>query len=368
MELPHLTSAPGIGGTIKARPTDFFVQELSDDEATGDGEHVLFEIRKVGITTDEAVRRIANALRLDPRNIGTAGRKDKWAVTQQRMTALGARDSQVMALQADDLQVLWAAHHRKKLHAGHLSGNRFAVIVRNVNPTDVVKLRPVLNELIERGMPNYFGPQRFGKYGDNAERGFELLRAGEQAIRKTPRSKREMLVSAAQSAVFNAVVAERIRQGIFDKLIPGDVAKKTDTGGCFVVEDVEKEQPRCANWEISPAGPLPGPKLLAAKAEALALEQKVFAEFGVKPEDFAAAGRSFPGERRAIRVRPEQTELAGGVDDFGPQITVAFNLPKGSYATTLMRELLKVDDMEKRDDRGPIEGLQPRVGAPDGKV
>ncbi|MEM6560310.1 MAG: tRNA pseudouridine(13) synthase TruD, partial [Planctomycetota bacterium] len=328
--LPHLTAhSPGIGGTIKARPGDFFVQELSDTEATGDGEHVLFEVRKVGITTDEAVRRIALALKLDPRNIGTAGRKDKHAVTQQHMTALGVRDHQVMALQAEDMHVLWAAHHRKKLHAGHLAGNRFAVIVRNANPTDVVKLRPMLNELTARGMPNYFGPQRFGKHGDNAERGFDLLRAGEKTIRRTPKSKRDMLVSAAQSAVFNAVVAERINAGIFDQLIPGDVAKKTDTGGCFVVEDVAAEQPRCTAFEISPAGPLPGPKLLAAKADAAELERKVLAEFDVKPEDFAVAGRSFPGERRAIRVRPEQTELAAGTDAYGPHITVAFNLPKG---------------------------------------
>lgn len=364
--LPFLTDAPALPGTIKARPADFFVQELSDTEPTGEGEHVLFEIRKIGLTTHEAIRRVASALRIDARDVGHAGMKDKHAVTQQRLTALGVTEADVMGLRSDDLQVLWAARHSRKLKKGHLKGNRFAVRVRGCQPTDVVKLRPVLNEVARRGLPNYFGEQRFGMYGDNAERGFALLRDGNSAIRKVPRKTREILLHAAQSAVFNAVVAERIQT--LDRLLPGDVAMKTDSGGCFIVGDVAAEQPRCAEWEISPAGPLPGPKLLPAEGEAAAIEAAIFERFGITPDAFAVAGRSFPGERRAMRVRPEDVELAAGIDEYGPHITVAFSLPKGCYATVLMRELLKRDDLEQRDDRGPIPGLTPPTGRPADKA
>ena len=365
MTTPLLTAdLPGVGGHIKARPGDFFVQELPAVEPSGEGEHVLFEIRKTGLTTDEAVRRIARALRISPRDVGFAGLKDKHAVTQQVLSARGTTEANVMQLQAPDLGVLWAARHSRKLKRGASRGNRFAVKIRGADPLGVVKLRPILAVLKGRGVPNFFGPQRFGRSGDNVARGLALLR-GEADV---PPRRRSILLSSVQSAVFNEVLARRL--DTLGEVSAGDVAYKHENGACFVVEDEAAERPRAQSFEISPTGPLPGPKLLAAREAQGELEAEVMREQGVANEDFAQF-RGFSGERRPLRVVLADAQLAAGVDEYGPHVTAAFSLPPGSYATVVLRELMKVDDLDappELRDTPPIGGLAARPGTPDGKI
>src|SRR4051812_44439139 len=161
--LPYaLKEFAGVGGRIKARDEDFFVQEIPLYEPSGQGEHVYCEIQKVGITTFQAIDRIAAALRVSSRDIGYAGLKDARAITRQIFSILGTTEQNVMDLHLPDMTVQWAARHGNKLRLGHLAANRFAIKIRDVNPTDVVKLQPVVDELSRRGMPNYFGEQRFG--------------------------------------------------------------------------------------------------------------------------------------------------------------------------------------------------------------
>src|SRR6478736_2923259 len=160
MDLPYLTKDfPGIGGTLKQRDEDFFVQEIPIYEPSGEGEHVYCEIQKVGIPTFEAVNRIARALNVSTRDIGYAGLKDAKAISRQVLSIWGTTEQAVMNLHVPDITVQWAARHGNKLRLGHLAGNRFAIKIRNVNPTDVVKLKDPLAELQRRGMPNYFGEQ-----------------------------------------------------------------------------------------------------------------------------------------------------------------------------------------------------------------
>lgn len=401
--LPYLTSElSGIGGTIKDRPDDFFVQEIPLYEPVGSGEHVYFEIQKVGLTTFQAINRIAESLRVSSRDIGYAGLKDARAVTRQVFSIAGVIEQQVMALKLDDLQVLWARRHGNKLRLGHLKGNRFAIKIREVNPTDVVRLRPMLDVLQQRGMPNFFGEQRFGVRGDNDKLGATLIRgrpeelltlllgspnpaideAGEQsartmydrgdhagALREYPRRcgmERRMLaalvkgrkpgdvvrnieprlrrlwVSALQSRLFNEVVAARIEE--LDHLLDGDLAYKHDNGACFAVENAVEEQPRCQRFEISATGPLVGYRMTAPAGKPLEIEQSVFAGYGLKATHFKQEGRDHAkGARRPIRVRPDDLQIAGGVDEHGAHVTVAFTLPAGSYATVLLRELMKSD-------------------------
>src|SRR3954470_4821000 len=145
MQLPYLTSEfPGIGGVIKQRPEDFFVQELPLYEPSGEGEHVYAEVQKVGLTTFELINRLSRALNVSPKGIGYAGMKDAQAVTVQTVSIFGTTPEAVMALQIPGVTVRWAIRHVNKLRLGHLKGNRFAVRMRNVNATDVVKLQPVL--------------------------------------------------------------------------------------------------------------------------------------------------------------------------------------------------------------------------------
>src|SRR3954467_3196109 len=168
MDLPYLTRwFPGIGGSIKNRPEDFFVQEVPLYEPSGQGEHVYCEIQKTGVSTFEAIDRLGRALKVSGRDFGYAGMKDARAVTRQVFSIPGVTEEQVMTAGVPGIQVLWAARHGNKLRLGHLAGNRFAIKIRGVTPTDVVRLEPVLAELGGRGMPNYFGEQRFGRRGDN---------------------------------------------------------------------------------------------------------------------------------------------------------------------------------------------------------
>ena len=406
MHLPYLThDFPGIGGVIKRRPEDFFVQEIPLYEPSGEGEHVYCEIQKINLTTFDAIGQIERALNVSPRDIGYAGMKDARAISRQVLSIFGTTEQAVMNLRLPNVTLQWAARHGNKLRLGHLSGNRFAVKLRDVNPTDVTKLRPVLDEIERRGMPNYFGEQRFGRRGDNDKLGAALVRDDNIGVLKlllgTPNAEvddpqtvrartafdardnveamhawprrsgmerrvlarlmkthrpnaavaaveekiRRLWVSALQSKVFNDVVARRI--GELDRLFDGDLAYKHENGACFHVESAAAEQARADAWEISPTGPLVGYRMSLPAGRELELEQAALAEVGLNPEDFRKAGKhKVKGARRPLRVRPTETKLEAGVDDGGAFITVAFTLPAGSYATVLLRELMKSDERE----------------------
>jgi tRNA pseudouridine13 synthase len=410
MQLPYLTTFPGIGGAIKQREVDFFVQEIPLYEPSGEGEHVYCEVQKLGMTTFEMIDEIAAALNVSRRDIGYAGLKDARAITRQVISIWGTTEEKILMLQMPKLQVLWAAQHGNKLRLGHLKGNRFAIKIRNVEPTGVVKLRPVLDVLEKRGMPNYFGEQRFGHRGDNDILGACLVRGRpeellarllgtpnpavdaddeqqarhlydqgrlEEAMHQFPRRSglerrvlaklmktgkpgiavksiderlRKLWVSALQSKLFNEVVAKRIES--LDKLMQGDLAMKHENGACFAVEDVATEQPRADRFEISATGPLVGYRMSHPTGEPGAMEEAIFKSHGLTTGHFKQDGRDrAPGARRAIRVKPTDTTLAAGVDEHGPHITVAFSLPPGSYATVLLRELMKTEADEDESPR-----------------
>ncbi|HUQ68301.1 MAG TPA: tRNA pseudouridine(13) synthase TruD, partial [Planctomycetaceae bacterium] len=181
--LPYaLKEFQGVGGQIKQRDEDFFVQEIPLYEPSGEGEHVYCEIQKVGIPTFEAVNRVAHALRVSVRDVGYAGLKDARAVSRQVLSIWGTTEDAVMGMHLSGITVQWARRHVNKLRLGHLAGNRFAIKVRDVEPTDVVKLQEPLKELQRRGVPNYFGEQRFGRRGDNDQLGAALVRGDDRAV------------------------------------------------------------------------------------------------------------------------------------------------------------------------------------------
>ncbi|HET6249617.1 MAG TPA: tRNA pseudouridine(13) synthase TruD [Tepidisphaeraceae bacterium] len=409
MSLPYFTKKfPGIGGVIKQRVEDFFVQEIPLYEPSGKGEHVYCEIQKTGLTTFEAINRIGRELNVSTRDIGYAGLKDARAISRQILSIWGTTEEAVMGLKIPGVTIQWAIRHVNKMRLGHLAGNRFAVKIRNVNATDVVKVRPMLAEIERRGMPNFFGEQRFGHRGNNDLLGAAVVRGDakmllglllgnpvpevddrktsharqafdkgdlEQAMRLFPRSHgmerrilarliktgkagaaaravddklRRLWVSALQSRAFNEVVEKRIDS--LDKLMTGDLAWKHDSGAVFLVEDAVVEQPRCDAFEISPSGPLIGYRMTLPQGEPLAIEQAVFTASGFTPADFRRAGDlKVSGARRPLRVQPKDVQLEGGVDEHGPHVTIAFTLPPGSFATVLVREITKSDDSEAQD-------------------
>lgn len=405
MNLPYLTDFPGIAGRIKDRPEDFVVQEIPLYEPSGQGEHVYCRIEKKGMNTIDTVTRLAAALNVSSRDIGYAGLKDARAVASQLFSILGTTPEAVLALQMPGITVKSADRHINKLRIGHLAGNRFIVKIREVEPADAEKVRPVLDELQRRGMPNYFGEQRFGRRGNNDLLGAALVSgdlkkmlglllgdpqpgvddaqaqgarkaydAGdlERALHLYPRHcgmerrvlarfikkgnpaaavwtiderLRRLWVSALQSRLFNEVVAKRI--GSLDRVMDGDLAWKHENGAVFHVESAAVEQPRADAFEISPTGPLVGYRMTLPAGEPLAMEEAIFAAHQITPADFRASGRhKVKGARRPLRIRPENVEVAGGTDEFGPHITLSFTLPSGAFATVLLGEVMRTGEDE----------------------
>ncbi len=399
-DLPFLTSAlPGIGGVLKERPSDFQVEEIPLYPASGEGAHVYFEVVKQGVSTAVAVERIAQHMDVRSHDIGFAGLKDAHALTRQWMSLEHADASRLAAYHDKQVAVVATTRHTNKLKTGHLRANRFALRLRHVCGGAVKKAAAILEVLAAKGVPNYYGAQRFGLRGDTAELGRLLLRhdkegflraflgtpmvcdapdiasaraafdAGEldRSLKCWPKHANEqrkalcgfrrrgkagegigaiskrllrLMASAAQSEVFNAVLAERL--GTMGTLRCGDWAQKVATGGLFYVEDPAAEQPRCDAWEISPTGPLPGMRMLQTGGDVLALENRAIAQSGLAAEEFSRAGSiKLDGARRALRFRLEEMDLSAGRDDHGDFVEVKFSAPSGCYATVVLDEIMK---------------------------
>src|SRR5438132_8874105 len=310
MEVPLLTpELPGTSGLTRVAVEDFYVEELPLYEPSGQGEHLYLTVEKTGRTTQEVAREIAQALGARERDVGTAGLKDKRAVAVQRISVLTrAPLERALELSGPGFRVLAAARHGNKLRPGHLRGNRFLIVVRGCLPDSFPRAQAVCERLRGAGAANLFGPQRFGKYGDNAELGRKLL-ARETQLRD--RFLRRMALSALQSELFNRCLAERIADGLFATALDGDVLRKRETGGLFVCEDPATDSPRVASGEVDPAGPLPGHSLYPARGTALLREEKVLAEAQVDPRSFAAGGGEMQGARRPYRIPVEELSASG---------------------------------------------------------
>jgi len=234
------------------------------------------------------------------------------------------------------VRVLEAVRNSTKLRTGHLHGNRFVLRVRDVPNEDRTRAAALVDCVARRGMPNYFGAQRFGFGGKNVERARSWLVDGGPPPRE--RFERKLLVSAFQSALFNAVAAARVRDALLDHAIPGDVLRKEDTGGIFTTADLADAERRVQAWEVSPTGPIFGERMRWPEADALAREEAALASAGVTRAHLAAFARFGAGTRRALRVRPANVALAAEPD----ALVFRFDLPSGAYATVLLREIFDV--------------------------
>ena len=396
--LNYLTAKhPGTGGSIKTCPEDFMVEELPLYSACGEGEHLYLEVEKRGITTFEALKRIARALQVDERAMGYAGLKDAQATTRQFISVPGRTPEQALALELEDMRILSARNHRNKLRLGHLAGNRFTIIVRGVDNDAMEKARDILHVLEMTGVPNFFGEQRYGALGNshligqaivrkdfeqaaahiigdpdkivhagwhraatlymekrlaeaeealpprmhnerNLIRNLRQGRSAEEAVRRLPGKLLRLYVSAYQSHLFDRLVAMRLDN--IETLWVGDLAYKHDNGACFLVTNPVEEQPRADRLEISATAPLLGYKVKLAEAQAGMLEQALMAKEQILLDDFRlGSGISMPGERRPLRI-PISSIAAS---QQGDQLTLSFSLPKGSFATTVLREVMKTD-------------------------
>ena len=327
------TPLPGIGGTIKATPEHFVVEEILPYAACGEGEHVYVTFRRTGWNTADAARIMQKRLSLAPSDVGWGGRKDKTAVVVQTMSFRCGVNHPLADIEnalADlPFEILAIDRHRNKIKTGHVAANRFTVVVSDPVPDALPRALAIADRLKQTGVPNFYGPQRFGHGLQNIHRGFALFSAGKKG-RKDP-----FMVSVVQSALFNIWLKQRMEAGDYRSLLAGDIVKKTDTGGMFTVEDLEIESQRFAAGEIFYTGPIYGFKMKPAMDAAGEREAALLVQFSLTPEDF----RRFrsPGSRREAILNPMDLEVSE-VDD-GLRFT--FTLPSGAYATTVLREFTK---------------------------
>jgi tRNA pseudouridine13 synthase len=338
MMLPYLTeSIDPIDATFRSSPEDFEVEEVPAYLPSGSGEHVLAFVEKRGLTTPEAVRALCEQIGADPNAAGWAGLKDKHAVSRQWISFSGASPEALLRASTEGVRVLQAGLHPHRLRTGHLRANRFRIRLRGVPPARIDDLHAVLNRIETQGLPNYYGEQRFGRDRDNARRALAWIVGNA----RPPRSgfQRKLEVSALQSELFNRFVAERVRGSSLGLALAGDLMKKHDTGGLFVVSDREEAQRRVDAWEISPTGPIFGAKMRWPEGEARAREQALLEQVGLSPAHLARWKRIAPGTRRFVRVPVGKIARNVGED----AVDLDFTLPAGSYATILIREIVKRD-------------------------
>jgi len=400
---------PGIGGRLKERATDFFVEELPLYTPSGSGEHIYLMVEKRELTAMEMLRVLARHFRVGMRSLGYAGLKDRMAVTRQVVSvhAPGKTIEDFPQLRHPRIGVLWADYHDNKLRRGHLAGNRFSIRVRGVQATAALTAQRALRVLEKTGVPDRFGEQRFGYLLNNhvigralflgdwegaarallgpspiapeshreareafAAGDYEAARRGfprrfrseravlgalangesfEQAIDAIERDVRSYLHSAFQSAVFNAVLDERVVEGTLGELRSGDViVSERGRGGREVDEAVLADAETAADLaalKISASGPMWGARMKRAGGATDEAEVRTLRSFGVTPKDLERwAGEPdamLGGTRRPLRVALKDVEVEGGVDEHGGYVRCAFDLPRGAFATTVMAEIMK---------------------------
>jgi tRNA pseudouridine13 synthase len=328
---PRAFGAAAAAARLRTEPEDFQVEEVLGFDPAGSGQHLLLKVRKRNANTQWVARELAALGGCRSSEIGYAGLKDRRALAVQWFSVPRPRATVAwLELRSAEFEVLEALPHNRKLPIGALAGNRFTVRLRPIDgdgPRLERLLAPRLELLGARGAPNYFGPQRFGREGANL--------AAPAGWRTLPRSQRGFVLSAARSAVFNAVLAARVSAGSWERLLPGDIACLDGRGSIFAADPADTSlAARSAALEIHPTGPLWGAGAPPSTASTLELESRIALELGTESERCQAAGMR--QERRSLRLAVRELSFTTEAH----ALLLAFRLARGGFATAVLRELL----------------------------
>ena len=330
-DYPYSIAAPELRGVLRASPADFFVEEQLLFAPDGDGPHFMLWIEKTGTNTEWLSRQLAKRAGCRPMDVGYCGLKDRHAVTRQWFSVPAPKEPvDWFALDIPGVEVLEVHAHRRKLRRGAHSGNRFVLTLREVQGEDDLDDR--IARMRASGLPNYFGPQRFGRSGDNVIRAMEGGRTG-------------ILLSAARSFLFNAVLAERVRNGIWNSLLPGEAVQLDGSGSFFVIEAIDAVlEQRLVDFDIHPSAPLWGKGELPSRGVAAELEKAIAAKMPDLRDMLEKTGMR--QERRALRTVARDLAVTRESDNV---LVVAFSLPPGAFATSVLRELIDTTDKGESD-------------------
>lgn len=329
--LSYAFSHPAVSGKIRATPEDFQVDELLGFEPSGEGEHACLLIRKRNSNTAFVAEQLAKLAGIKLMDVSYAGLKDRHAVTTQWFSLyLSSKpEPDWTLLNNDEIEVLTVTRHNRKLRRGALQGNRFTLVIRELQG-NIATLEPRLQQIATQGVPNYFGEQRFGH--DNLERVSAMF---EGRIKVRDRNKRSMYLSSARSAVFNYLLSQRVAAGNWNSGLPGEMMMLDGSHSVFFAEKIDQEvRDRLQQQDIHPTGPLWGKGALSSSGEVMALEQLLAELFPLFCKGLEAV--DMKQERRALRLPVR--ELQWHMSD--ESLNMSFFLPAGSYATAVLRELL----------------------------
>lgn len=354
-EQAYFHGKPESNGLLRSQISDFTVVEVLPFLPCGEGEHLFIHIRKTGANTLFVARELAKYFNVKEQLVSYAGLKDRFAVTEQwfGVHVPGKQEYDLDDLNIEGVEILSHKRHNKKLRTGALSGNRFELILREV--TAIKAFTERWQKIVEQGVPNYFGEQRFGIGGGNIERALSLF-AGQKIKDK---KKRGIYLSAARSHIFNSVLNERIQQQRFDKVAVGDVLMLAGTQSVFHLDEVDSAiEQRFIDKDLDITATMWGAGELMTSNDPLALEQVIADK---NPEFCEGLPRfGLKQERRRIRLTVSDTDLEllsaseNSVHEGKNAVKISFFLPPGSYATTVLRELLNYQDMTTRVDKRKV--------------
>ena len=330
-------------GQIKTTPADFKVTEINEQvEFTGEGEHLWLWIEKTDTNTDWVAKQLAHICQVPGRNIGYAGLKDRNAVTQQWFSVQLPQIDQASDIQnalPDEIKILRSERHNRKIKTGYLQGNRFELMVRDI-AGDRSSIEQNIQNIIEFGVPNYFGSQRFGKDMGNINKAADFFSGSFKTRNKNLKS---LLISSARSHIFNNILASRIKNKTWHQVIPGDVMQLNNSHSWFKSSEatsVEIEQ-RLKEKDIHISAALWGEDAVQSESDCADFEQ----EIAKQTPQYAKGFEQFrvKQDRRAIRMCPQNMAYEWIDGD----LKITFELPPGAYATVVLREILNCTETPK---------------------
>jgi tRNA pseudouridine13 synthase len=334
-QLAYAMGPPVVSGRLREAPEDFVVEEDLGFLPDGQGDHALLLLAKRNANTEWVARRLAELAGVRPFEVGYAGLKDRRSVARQWFSVplAGRPEPDWQRLESEDVRVLSVTRHRRKLRRGALKGNRFALTVRAIQG-DLADLHRRLESIADRGVPNYFGEQRFGHGAANLSHAQAMLTG---ALQVRDRHKRGIYLSAARSWLFNRVLSCRVEQGSWDQALAGDTMMLAGTHSLFTVAEVDDPiRRRILDMNIHPTGPLWGRGEPPTRLESRQLEEQALAGLELWCQGLERAGLT--QERRSLRLRIDGLEWE--IDAHG-DLYLRFRLPAGGYATSVLRELIE---------------------------
>ncbi len=331
--LPFAWGGPCGTGILRATPADFRVTEIPITEPEGTGEHNWLYVRKTGANTEWVARQLAIHAAVPVRDLSYAGMKDRNAITEQwySIHLPGKSDPDWSTVDIEGVEILHTARHTRKLKRGALKGNRFDIGITSLTG-DNAEIENRLIAIKQGGVPNYFGVQRFGRDGQNLVQAEQLFKG---KLNKIPRHKRGLYLSTARSALFNLILAGRVADESWSRLMLGDVLQLDGRSACFVAEDKDSALPaRIESMDVHLTGPMWGRGELMTQNAAREYEIT-----NLEADECFRKGLEQAGlkqERRSLRIQANQLDWQWHEDG---SLRVQFSLPPGAYATSVLREL-----------------------------